>query len=405
MRARKHQRGITLVLIAIAMLALIAMAGLALDIGHLVLDQARLQATVDAAAVTGAKVLDNTGSTTEAQTAVLTVFAVNAANDPELAAAGVTPTVQFSSTPTAFNRGGAAARYVRVGAAGFGVPATLSSVLGFGTFNLRARAVAGPSPTLSNACNLTPLMFCGTAPTPATPVYGYSVGDIIALQLSSGTPQATLGNYLTLSSGVNSQEQDFAGGYAACGSVGSNGATQTGIVPAPVAQGLDTRFDEYLAGGLNSGSYPPDVIITQPAGRDRLMCTDPTCATIVTGAGVQITTASQYPNYSYGGMYLPRVQAGNYDVPPAPGGIGVVNRRVLAVPVGDCTASTPAGGNVPVLGFACVFTLQDVDPATGQVFGEVLQSCQVNGTPGPLPNNAPGPYSIELYHVNRSPQS
>jgi hypothetical protein len=46
-----------------------------------------------------------------------------------------------------------------------------------------------------------------------------------------------------------------------------------------------------------------------------------------------------------------------------------------------------------------------VDPTTGTVFGEVLQSCQVNGTPGAAPNNAPGPYSIELYHVAGSPQS
>ncbi len=127
--------------------------------------------------------------------------------------------------------------------------------------------------------------------------------------------------------------------------------------------------------------------------------------TIVTGAGSQITNASQYSNYSYEGMYLPRVQAQNYDNPPAPGGIGVVNRRVLAIPVGDCTASTPGGGAVPVIGFACLFTLQDVDPAAGQVFGEVLPGCQVNGRPGAAPSNAPGPYSIQLYHVAGSPQS
>jgi Flp pilus assembly protein TadG len=405
MRTRHHQRGITLVMIAIAMLALIAIAGLALDIGHLVLNQARLQATVDASAVSAAKVLDNTESTTQATAAALNVFAANAAQDPDLAAAGVTPTVQFSSTPTPFASGSTPAQYVRVQAAGFGVPATLSSALGFNTFNLSARAVAGPSPTLNNACNVTPLMICGTAPTPATPVYGYYVGQIIALQLSSGTPQATLGNYLILSSGVNSEDQDFAGGYAACSSVGNSDAAQTGTVPAPVAQGLDTRFDEYDTGDVNSAAYPPDVIITQPAGTDRLMCTDPTCATIVTGTGTVITNASQYSAYSYEGMYLPRVQAGAYDIPPAPNGIGVVNRRVLAVPVGDCTASTPAGGNVPVLGFACIFTLQDVDPTAGQVFGEVLQSCQVNGTPGATPNNAPGPYAIELYHVRGSPQS
>ena len=250
-------------------------------------------------------------------------------------------------------------------------------------------------------------MACGTVSTPAAPVFGYSVGQIVALQLSSGIPRASFagGNYLRLSSGANSEQQDFAGAYSTCSSVGATDAALTGTVPAPLAQGLDTRFDEYLAGGLNSGNYPPDVIITQPVGVNKLQCKDPTCATIVTGRGTQITNATQYPNYSYEGMYLPRVQAQNFDIPPAPGGIGVFNRRVLAVPVGDCTASTPAGGNIPVIGFACVFTLQDVDPAKGQVFGEILQSCQVNGTPGATPSNAPGPYSIQLYHVAGSPQS
>jgi Flp pilus assembly protein TadG len=411
MRAPRNQRGITLVLIAIAMLALIAIAGLALDVGHLVENQAQLQATVDAAAISAAKSLDDTTSTPLATAAALNVFATNAAQDTDLAAAGVTPTIEFSSTANPFAAGSAPAQYVQVDATGVGIPAMLSSALGFNVFNLSAHAVAGPSPTLSNACNVTPLMMCGTAPAPATPVYGYYVGQIIALQLSSGTPQATLGNYLTLSSGVNSEDQDFAGGYANCSAVGTSDSTGTGTVPVLVAEGLDTRFDEYLAGDVSSAAYPPDVITTQPPIGDpnRLQCTDATCQTIVNGAGTVITNSSQDPTYSYEGMYLPSVLAGNYNFPPAPGGIGVFNRRVLAVPVGDCTQSTPAGGPVPVLGFACIFTLQDVDatgdPTTGQVFGEVLQSCQVNGTPGPTPNNAPGAYSIQLYHVAGSPQS
>jgi Putative Flp pilus-assembly TadE/G-like len=411
MNLPNRQRGITLVLIAVAMLALIAIAGLALDVGHLVLDKARLQATVDAAAVTGAKVLDNTGSAPQAAIAADRVFRANAFQFPELARSGVRPLVRFSNSPNFFGFGGGGTpQYVRVTADGLDVPATLSAVLHFNRFFLSAQAVAGPSPTLSNACNVTPLMICGSAPTPGNPVYGYYVGQVIGLTLSSGTPQAAAGiNYLTLSSGANSEEQDIGGAYPNCSSVGNTPNTSTGTVPAPVGEGLDTRFDEYLAGDLTSNAYPPDVIITQPAGIDRFLCSNgpgsPTCGSVMTGAGAVITTSSQIPNYNYENMYLPRVQAANYDVPPAPAGPGVVNRRVLAVPVGDCTASTPAGGPVPVLGFACVFTLQDVDQTTGQVFGEVLQSCQVNGVPPRAPTNAPGPYSIELYHINGSPQS
>jgi hypothetical protein len=413
MRAPRNQRGITLVLIAIAMLALIAMAGLALDISRLVENQARLQATVDAVAMSAAKTLDDTTSPALATAAAFHTFRTNRALDPDLRRSFVFPTIAYSSTVGPFVAGTTPAQYAQVNATGVPIPVTLSMLfLHSRDFLLNAYAVAGPSPTLSNACNVTPLMMCGTAPTPAAPVFGYSVGQIIGLQLSSGTPQATFPNqYLILSSGINSEDQDFAGGYANCSAVGTSDATGTGTVPVPVAEGLDTRFDEYLAGDVSSAAYPPDVITTQPPIGDpnRLQCTDATCQTIVNGAGTVITNSSQDPTYSYEGMYLPSVLAGNYNFPPAPGGIGVFNRRVLAVPVGDCTQSTPAGGPVPVLGFACIFTLQDVDatgdPTTGQVFGEVLQSCQVNGTPGPVPNNAPGAYSIQLYHVTGSPQS
>jgi Flp pilus assembly protein TadG len=407
MHARSRQRGITLVVITLAMTALLAMAGLALDIGRLVGDKARLQSTVDAAALTAAKILDTTGSTVAATAAANNLFTINAAQQPDLAAALGNVTFEYSNTLAPFAPGSAPPLYTRVSATGFSIAATLSSVLGFDNFNLAASAIAGPSPTLGNACNLAPMMMCGTVPTGVAPVYGYSVGQVTALQLSPGTSPATLapGYLLQQASGINSQDQDFAGGYAACSTVGNTEPAQTGTTPTPMAQGLDTRFNEYLSGDVNSGSYPPDAITTQPAGADRLKCTGPTCATIATVGGTVITNASQYPLYSYEGMYQPNLQAGNYTNPPAPNGNGVVDRRVLAVPVGDCTAAAPGPNSVPVLGLACVFMLQDVDPIAGQVFAEVLSSCEVNGTPGPTPNNGPGPYSIQLYHVRRSTQS
>jgi hypothetical protein len=402
MNARSRQRGITLVVITLAMTALLAMAGLALDIGRLVGDKARLQATVDAAALTAAKVIDTTGSIGAATAAANNLFTNNAALQRDLAASGGAVTVDFSNTIAPFAPGTGPPLYVRVSATGFNIAATFSAVLGFNQFDLAASAMAGPSPTLGNACNLAPMMVCGTAPTGAAPVYGYSVGQITALQLSPGTSPTNLapGYFLQQASGGNTQAQDFAGGYAACSTVGNTDPAQTSAAPAPVAQGLDTRFNEYLSGDVNGASYPPDAITIQPAGANRLNCTDPTCATVVTGGGAVVTNASQYPNYSYEGMYLPNLQAGNYANPPA-----VVDRRVLAVPVGDCTGAAPGNNNVPVLGLACMFVLQDVDPTTGQVFAEVLPSCEVNGNPGPVPNNGPGPYSIQLYHVTGSTQS
>ena len=57
MRTRRQQRGIVAVVVTLAILSLLVMAGLAIDTGHLVLNKSRLQTTVDAAALFGAAVL------------------------------------------------------------------------------------------------------------------------------------------------------------------------------------------------------------------------------------------------------------------------------------------------------------------------------------------------------------
>ncbi len=413
MRSRSRQRGVTLVTIAIAMLAVVAVAGLALDIGHVVVNKSRLQATVDAAALSAAKVLDTTGSTSQATTAANNVFALNAAKQPELWSVygGVGKTVEFSNTLLPFAPGTNPPLYVRVTASGFSIASTLTKAVGVNNFTIGANAVAGPSPAVGTACNIAPMMVCGASGAPG---FGYSTGQITALKLSSGSGGADVGpgNYRLLSlngTGANIVRQNLAGSYGSCSTVGSNALTQPGNQAGPVAQGLNTRFDEYSGGNVDSATYPPDVITYQPTGNNRLSCQDSSCNTIVTGPGgsTVITNASQYSGYSYEGMYQPRLQGGQYDVSPAPNGIGVVDRRVLAVPVGDCSVVSQGRSDIPVLGLACVFMLQDVDQSGngGQVFGEVLSNCQVNGTPGPAPNNGPGPYIIQLYHVDGSPQS
>ncbi len=414
MSTRSRQRGFSLLIIAIAMLSVLAIAGLALDMSHVAVNKARLQATVDAAALSAAKVLDTTASTAAATTAANNVFSLNTSNQPELSSGGISKTVEYSNTLLPFAPGTTPALYVRVTASGFSIAATLARVMGFTNFTIGANAVAGPSPSINTACNIAPMMVCGAAPTAGKPIYGYSTGEITALKLSAGSSPSDIGpgNYNLLSlggTGANVVRQNLAGGYASCATIGNNVVTQPGNQAGPVAQGLNTRFNEYQGGNINSATYPPDVITTQPSGNNRLSCQDSSCATVVTGAGGKtvITTASQYSAYSYEGMYLPRLTANNYDVPPPPGGNGVPDRRVLAVPVGDCSVQAQGRSDIPVMGLACIFLLQDVNQSgnSGQVFGEILSNCQVNGTPGPAPNSGPGPYIIQLYHVDGSPQA
>ena len=408
MSLRARQRGISIVLIMVALVALLAVGGLALDVSHALADKSRLQATVDAAALSAAKVLDTTGSTTQASAAASAVFTLNANQQSELKAANITPTVQFSNTLVPFSAGTVPAYYVKVTASGFSISATLARTVGINNLTMASSAIAGPSPTIDNGCNLAPLLVCGTAPTAGNPLYGYSQGQVVALKLSAGGASSP-GNYNLLAlggNGANVVRQNLAGDYNSCANLNSTVTTQPGVAAGPTAQGLNTRFGQYQGGGMNSTSYPPDVITNQPSGTSRLSCSSSSCATIVTGpgGGTVITNASQYGAWSYDGMYLPDLQTGTLNNPPPS---GVVDRRVLAAPVGDCSTMTGGRTTVNVLGFACLFLLQDVDTSGtgGQIFGEMLPKCQIDGTPGVGPNTGPGPYIIQLYHVAGSTES
>jgi Flp pilus assembly protein TadG len=407
---RRKQRGITLVVVTIALLSLIAVGALALDIGRVMVNKSRLQATVDAAALSAAKALDVTGSTTQATTAANAVFTLNAQNHSDLwsAIGSVTRTIVYSNTLVPFAAGTTPPLYVRVTASGFSIAATLAGALGISNFTIAASAVAGPSPTVNTACNIAPIMMCGAPSTPAAPVFGYSTGEITVLKYAGGGGGAGVGpgNYMLLDvgSGGSAVRTQLAGAFASCATVNNTVTTETGVAAGPVAQGLNTRFNEFQ--GPMSGTqstYPPDVITNQPSGSSRLSCSDKSCTTVVTGSPSQtITNSSQYTSWSYEGMYQPRLQSGNYDVPPP---AGVPDRRILAVPIGDCTTAGTGKTNVNVMGLACVFMVQDVDQSDSNVFGEVLSNCQVNGNPGPAPNSGPGPYIIQLYHVDGSPES
>ena len=70
----RRQRGIILVLFAIAMVVMLGMAGMALDGAHGMLNKTRLQNTVDAAALSAAKTLDQTDDTVLATVEALAMF-------------------------------------------------------------------------------------------------------------------------------------------------------------------------------------------------------------------------------------------------------------------------------------------------------------------------------------------
>lgn len=405
---RGCQRGVALLLILIAMTTLILMAGLALDVGHMMLNKARLQNTADAAALAAAKILDETNSTTLATAAALQAFGLNAADagNQELSSGysngSIQVTVQYSSAMPPFTPGSATGPYVRIIATGFAMPTSLVAVSGLTQLSVAASAVAGPSPTANTACNLAPMMVCGNPNPPAGSFWGYTVNAPQVLKSAApGSAAVGPGNFQLIQlggSGANIVRQNLAGSYQACINATDSVQTEPGNATGPTAQGLNTRFGQY-SGPVSESQYPPDVLTT---GQSPVLTVN-SSGQITLGQNGPVITVSNINQllYSYASYLADEANPAAYQYQPvSSGGPGVFNRRVLSVPIGNCTGTSNGSTTVPVLGFGCFFLLQPVSQTgnTDYAFGQFIGNCDVNGEPGPAPNSGPGPYIIQLYH-------
>lgn len=402
---RERQGGAVLVLVMVGLVALLAMAGLAMDMGHLGLNKARLQSTVDAAALAAAKVLDQTsGAEAPASDAALSVFGINAAAHPELNRVvnnGLEISVQYSNTLNPFAPGTAPAQYVRVVAREFSMWTGLTALVGMDDMKTAASAVAGPSTNigpLTEVCDVAPMVVCGDPVAPA-PFFGYQLDTLQVLKLASGNNQSNEigpGNFHLIrldGNGGSVVRQNMAGSFDSCVDGSGSVETQTGNVVGPVTQGLNTRFGEYSGGGVNQTQHPPDVVIDSPSPS---LTYNPDTNQISQGSEIVQTGADINFNFD---AYTAQVQAQNYDYQPLPDGPGAPERRVLTIPIADC--SGPGGGTetLQVLGFGCYFLLQPAEQhgQTNYVYGQFIDGCLGDGNPGPEPANIFGPYRIQLY--------
>ena len=419
-RPLQTQRGAALVFIVVGLTALLLAAALALDVGHATLNESRLQNAVDAAALAAAKIYDNTAGNTALSTLEASVAFGNNANssgDTELANAyangngTITINVTYSATLPPFTAG-PVGPYVRVSASGYQRPTWLASLAGISQVTLSATAVAGPSPSINSSCNLVPMMVCGTAPPTPAPAnwdYGYTLNAPTIMKLAApGGGTVGPGNFQLIQlpggSGANWVRQNLAGGFNGCVTSGNSITTQPGDETGPVADGLDTRFGDYI-GNLSGDQslYPPDVNTTQPnpvlTVSTSGSCSATPCildgSTVVTAANIDSLKIFDYAAYETA------LSAQQYtNAPPT----GQFNRRILALPVGNCSAGGNGSTSVPIIGFACFFLLQQPTHSgnTDWVLGQYIGNCNTDGTPGPSPSAGPQPYIIQLY---RDPSS
>lgn len=417
----QRQRGAVIVLIAIALAAMLLMAALALDGGHMLVNKTRLQNAVDAAALSGAKTLQQVmgsgNASSLARDAALNTLRLNADSDGngELAQAigsggvGGFARVELANSvygPFSFP-GPVDASYVRVWVPNYGLTGFFwNFAQSFGNGGLGAKAVAaiataGPSPT-SSPCDLVPLMLCGeTVPgsnppqSPPGTFWGYQLGQLEVLKTAaSNSPTIGPGNFQLLDFGSGGKDvgELLAGGAPVCpdGTV----KTKPGNTVGPSVTGVNTRFGQYQ-GSFKQDSYPPDLVTKY----DDMSYNSSTGNLEYDGAAV---TADSEGNLSAGSTPLYDYKDWVKDVGQCPNGCegnGVFERRMLKTVIGNCSGKSGGASSVDVLGFSCFFMVRPADHSgqEAQIFGQFVKECEGDGYAGPKPVQDVGPNIIQLY--------
>ncbi|HDM8233697.1 TPA: hypothetical protein P0E28_003115 [Vibrio campbellii] len=406
---RLSQKGITLVLISMVLLILLGVAAFGIDLNHQVLNKTRLQNAVDAAALAGAVVADETSDVAAAEAAAVTTLAnISAsAGNSELTFTDSNTAVTFSSDRATFvdaasfsTPAGEYDIYVRVAVSDIGLTQFLSSIFGINK-NISASAVAGRSAAINYSCNLTPIAMCGDPLGDASNAWGYKppgydpnvdtdpslvhelkVGDQDNTDMGPGNFQLLDFGQAGGNSGAALVRDALSGAYNGCAAIGDTVITKPGNSAGPVAQGLNTRLNDFSGPIKDDGTVQPDKYVREP---DVLAETD----TVYAGD-------LYYANYL---QELSACEGGGSpcDASSYTGDSGLNGRRILRIPIVDCTAST-GKTEFDVLGFGCFFLLQRVENSgQASVFGQFLYDCLINnGSTGTDPTDK-GFYRIQLY--------
>ncbi|NIY82703.1 pilus assembly protein TadG-related protein [Vibrio hepatarius] len=421
----KSQQGITLVLVSLLMLILIGMAAFVIDLNHQVLNKTRLQNAVDAAALASAVVADKTSNVYASRSAAIDTLNsyVSESGNAELVdllgvdASGnsfdtVNANITFSTDLQTFVTADAFVAptgtrydiYTRVVVDSVPLTQYLSFIFG-GDKDVSASAVAGRSASIQTTCNIAPVAMCGNPALTDETAWGYvpssypnydSTRDkipetIYAIKPSSHkTGELGPGNFHLLDLGLNGKDgvrDAFAGATENCITVGQNVDTETGKGTGPVAQGINTRFGDFTGPTEEGETVKSDKYIEESN---------------VTESNYEDIYQNNKPGAFYYADYYQKLNScieGNscdsqyYDAD------GLEGRRLLQIPIIDCSASTGGNQAMPVLGFGCFFLTQKVKQKgnESEVIGQFLHDCGINnGSTGIDPSDN-GLFRIQLY--------
>ncbi|PKH06284.1 pilus assembly protein TadG-related protein [Moritella sp. Urea-trap-13] len=441
---KRKQNGNVLIMFTLGLFALISMASLALDGGHLLLNKGKLQNLVDSAALNAATELDQGATHEQARAAVVAIIQMNILHNDhhELQAAidlsSVDNTldqmtaqlnVEFSQQPDPFIiDNDESAKYVKVSLTNLGLDNFLADVFNFNK-QVSASALSGPSSDISNCYqDLVPMVVCAdtaNANVDGANEYGLKEYSLNLMKIGSNADSPIgPGNFQLLRLGSNSGAADIRAAMAGESSIGttcftpgiSNQSvpTEPGNTVGPVAQGLNTRMGEWH-GPVNSTVHL----------RDSNICEGDTIDLGVDGLDLEASAASK--SYTYNDYDLDSAQFSSGTnsscdaVNPISSGDIITEtdaglqrssygRRILQVVIAECTGTTNGANNLDFLDIGCFFMTQKVGSSgpTSYVVGEFINSggnCTDSGTPSITPVDNDGPYKIVLFHVPGSSDS
>lgn len=359
---RRREDGVVAIVAALMLVALMGFAGLVLDLGRLYVNKTELQNAADACALAAANELvcePGFGTCLEnAERAGMFVGSRNKANFQASPVAMLPDDIKFDTTngpATHFlSRAGGAraeARFAMCTAQVTGIVPWFMGVLGIGAQSVAATAVATLAPG-QTSCNAAPLGIC--AINPVGPGFGFVPGTWIASNYTHTGNTAYLVNglrWIDFQSGAGGARQvqdQLMGNQATCGILpGATIDTKDGASNARKA--WNTRFGIYTSDTGVASAAPDKTGYAYPSKEIAL---NVSAYAHYRGRQALRTpfTAADYASDS-SAINAP-ISAANHLAHGA-------ERRLIAVPVIDCSAPAPASTHI--LGMACALMLNPME--------------------------------------------
>jgi hypothetical protein len=385
---RQHQSGAVAVLVGIALLAMVAITGFALDLGKLYVVKSELQNSVDACAVAAAQELTgaNDNQLTLAQAAGIAVGGNHKVLFQKSALSyGKPNSIEFSPdnsagsfvSPTAAGSTAKSMRYVRCTVVQTGIPTWFIQVLSalpghmIGPQQVSATAVATLKPSQST-CAL-PVSVCSNT---TTPVKGNWYMGAIDPNDTSGKSQSAFRwiDFTPPSGGATELAQQLAGSGACDVPTANSFVSETGTA-ASLANDYNTRFGIYQ-GNANPAEAAPDysgyayTTKTWPLGRNAFP-----------DFSAKRAVNAPYQNDSASGLKTQgTIKDANFLRQNGR------DRRVMPAPLVDC--GTVVNNKMRIQSWGCFFLLQPVSNKTGngntqypRMMLEYVGSASVPGSP------------------------